>query len=65
MHHPTDKIAHTTAFFYNSCGALAEMRNCLLLMNNRSDDSSHHELHLALHTVGVTQTVTVEVNRFH
>ena len=23
MHHPTDRIAHTTAFFYTSRGALA------------------------------------------
>ena len=27
MHHPTDRIAHTTAFCYTSCGALAGTRN--------------------------------------
>ena len=27
MHHPTEKIAHTTAFFYTSRGALAGTRN--------------------------------------
>ena len=25
MHHPTDKIVHTTAFFYTSRGTLAEL----------------------------------------
>ena len=27
MHHPTDRITHTTAFVYTSCGALAGRRN--------------------------------------
>ena len=27
MHHPTDRITHTTAFFYTSRGALAGTRN--------------------------------------
>ena len=27
MHHPTDRMAHTTAFCYTSRGALAGMKN--------------------------------------
>ena len=40
MHHPTDRIVHTTAF-----GALAGTRNSAMgpPMKDRSDDPSHHE----------------------
>ena len=27
MHHPTDRITHTTVFCYTSCGSLAGTRN--------------------------------------
>ena len=39
MHHPTDRITHTTALCYTSRGALAGTRNSS--MKNRSDDPSH------------------------
>ena len=42
MHHPTDRIAHTTAFV--TPVTLAGMRNtCRSTMKDRSGDSSHHE----------------------
>ena len=45
MHHPTDRIAHTSAFVcYTSRGAQAGTRNSA--MRDRSDDPSHDEFKL-------------------
>ena len=43
MHHPIHRIVHTTAFV-TSHGALVGTRNSST--EDRSDNPSHHELHL-------------------
>ena len=45
MHHPTDRIAHTTAFVTPVVEHLLEreIAQWVLPMKDRSDDPSHHE----------------------
>ena len=45
MHHPTDRIAHTTAFATQVVGHWLEreIAQCVHPMMDRSDDPSHHE----------------------
>ena len=49
MHHPTDRIAHTTAFVTPVMEHWLERETAQWVhsMKDRSDDPSHHELHLA------------------
>ena len=49
MHHPTDRIAHTTAFVTPVVEHWLEREIAKWVhpMKDRSDDPSHHELHLA------------------
>ena len=49
MHHPTDRITHTTAFVTPVVEHWLEQEIAQWVhpMEDRSDDPSHHELHLA------------------
>ena len=44
MYHPTDRITHTTAFVYTSCGALAGTRNSPMGPPWRIDPTTHRTM---------------------
>ena len=63
MHHPTDRIAHTTAFVTSVVEHWLEREIAQWVhpMNDRSDDSSHHErTHLPRNYISLR---TLEMNR--
>ena len=63
MHHPTYRIAHTTAFVTPVAEHWLEreINQWVHPMKDRSDDPSHHELHTELHLAPVLNVTIVVV----
>ena len=65
MHHPTDRIAHTSAFVTPVVDHWLEQEiaQCVHPMKDRSDDLSHHEqtkLHLTPWVDGDSYIIVIE-----